>query len=168
MTRSMVFCPCDVCQALGISPLRTKDPPEFFPRRCWPNIDPRLVFFFFRAFPKAWIFFFLKRAYRKRLLNIFWRVSLNFKLVVETSLSHWPYIRRFLVMLVSVCVLDIKPLFLPADIQHNQRPRRFFNPRGYTNSSVVTKLRHRDTTLPHIYVCSKHSSGQCNAMPSYY
>ena len=46
-----------------------------------------------------------------------------------------------------VCVLHIKPFFLPIDIQHNQCPCRFFNPRRDT-SSVVTKLHHRDTTLP--------------------
>ena len=28
-----------------------------------------------------------------------------------------------------VCVLHIKPVFLPIDIQHNQCPCRFFNPR---------------------------------------
>ena len=46
-----------------------------------------------------------------------------------------------------VCVLHIKPFFLPVDFQHNQCPCRFFNPRRDA-SSVVTKLRHRDTTLP--------------------
>ena len=43
---------------------------------------------------------------------------------------------------VCVGVLHIKPFFLSVDIQHNQCPRRFFNPRRGT-SSVVTKLRHR-------------------------
>ena len=47
--------------------------------------------------------------------------------------------------LECVCVLHIKPFFLPVDIQHNQCPCRFFNPTRDT-SSVVTKLRHRDTT----------------------
>ena len=46
-----------------------------------------------------------------------------------------------------VGVLHIKPFFLPVDIQHNQCPCRFYNPRRYT-SDVVTKLRQRDTTLP--------------------
>ena len=50
---------------------------------------------------------------------------------------------------VCVCVLHIKPFFLPVDIQHNQCPCRFSNPRRDT-SSVVTKLRHRDTTLPRV------------------
>ena len=48
-----------------------------------------------------------------------------------------------------VCVLHIKPFFLPVDIQHNQCPCRFSNPRRDT-SSVVTKLRHRDSTLPRV------------------
>ena len=30
---------------------------------------------------------------------------------------------------VCVCVLHMKPFFLPIDIQHNQCPCRFFNPR---------------------------------------
>ena len=48
-----------------------------------------------------------------------------------------------------VCVLHIKPFFLPVGIQHNQCPCRFFNPINRRDtSSVVTKLRHRDTTLP--------------------
>ena len=42
-----------------------------------------------------------------------------------------------------MCVLHIKPLFIPVDIKHNQRPCHFFNLRE-TTSSVVTKLRHRD------------------------
>ena len=49
----------------------------------------------------------------------------------------------------SVCVFfTLSRFFLPVDIQHNQCPWRFFNPRTCT-SYVVTKLRHsRDTTLP--------------------
>ena len=43
---------------------------------------------------------------------------------------------------MCVCVLHIKPLFLPVGIQNNQCPCRFFNSRRDT-SSVVTKLRHR-------------------------
>ena len=31
-------------------------------------------------------------------------------------------------MALHVCVLDIKPSFLPVDIQQNQCPGRFFNP----------------------------------------
>ena len=50
---------------------------------------------------------------------------------------------------VRVCVLHIKPFFLPVDIQHNQCPCRFSNPRRDT-SSVVTKLRHRDSTSPRV------------------
>ena len=50
---------------------------------------------------------------------------------------------------VCVCVLHIKPFFLHVDIQHNQCPCRFFNPINRRDtSSGVTKLRHRDTTLP--------------------
>ena len=45
-----------------------------------------------------------------------------------------------------MCVLHIKPLFLPVDIQHNQCPCRFVNPRRDTSPAVVTKVRHRDTT----------------------
>ena len=49
-----------------------------------------------------------------------------------------------------VCVFfTLKPLFLPVDIQHNQCPCRFSNPRRDT-SSAVTKLRHRDNTLPRV------------------
>ena len=47
--------------------------------------------------------------------------------------------------------------FLPVDIQHNQCPCRFVNPRRDT-SSLVTKLRQR------YYVVS----GTCNAMSSYW
>ena len=43
----------DVCRGLGISPLRTKHPPEFFSSRCWLKIGPRIDF---RAFPKVWNF----------------------------------------------------------------------------------------------------------------
>ena len=70
---------------------------------------------------------------------------------------------------VRVCVLHIKPFFLPVDIQHNQCPWRFFHLRSDTCSGV-TKLRHRDITLPRTgyLVCSMHSSGQCNIMSSYY
>ena len=74
--------------------------------------------------------------------------------------------------LSCVCVLHIKPLFLPVDIKHNQCPCRFFNPRRDTylpgtSYYVVTKLRHRDTTLPRMnttYAGSTVSSGQYNAM----
>ena len=48
-----------------------------------------------------------------------------------------------------VCVLHFKPFFPPVDIQHNPCPCRFFNPREI-QSYVVTKLRHRDTTLVRI------------------
>ena len=41
-------------------------------------------------------------------------------------------------MCVCVCVLHIKPFFVPVDIQHNQCSCRFSNPRTDT-SSVVTK-----------------------------
>ena len=43
-----------------------------------------------------------------------------------------------------VCVLHVKPFFLPVDIQYTQCPCRFFNPINRRDtSSVVTKLRHR-------------------------
>ena len=56
-----------------------------------------------------------------------------------------------------VCVLHTNPFFLPVDNQHNQCPCRLFNPRRDT-SSLVTKLRHRDTTLPRMHYDRKHSS----------
>ena len=56
---------------------------------------------------------------------------------------------RFWFML---CVLHIKPAFLPVDIQHTQCPAHpvsvpILPPREIQTSSVVTKPRHRDTTL---------------------
>ena len=82
----------------------------------------------------------------------------------------------------DVCVLHMKPFFLPVDILHNQCPCQFFKPRRDTSYQVqyaVTKLRHRDTTLLRTRYavsttvkknkkCSKHYSGQCKAMSSYY
>ena len=51
------------------------------------------------------------------------------------------------VRLLRVCVLHDEPLFLPVHMENNQCPCRFSNPRRDTDS-VVTKLRHRDTSLP--------------------
>ena len=50
---------------------------------------------------------------------------------------------------VCVCVFFIKPFFLPVDIQHNQCPCRFFNPRRDT-SSVVASNKHYERK-PHTY-----------------
>ena len=36
----------------------------------------------------------------------------------------------------AVCVLGIKPFFLPVDIQHNLCPCRFFNPTRYEVEEV--------------------------------
>ena len=58
------------------------------------------------------------------------------------------YFRIFLSRSEGVCVVHIQPLFLPVDILHNQCPCRLINPRSRDTSYVVTKLRHRDTTLP--------------------
>ena len=38
-------------------------------------------------------------------------------------------------MALSVCVLHIKPFFLPVDIQHTQCPCRFFLLEIYTSST---------------------------------
>ena len=58
----------------------------------------------------------------------------------------------------------LKPFFLPVDIQHNQCPCRFVNPRK-DKSSVVTKLRHRDNTLPRTWY---EVSTVGNPMPWHY
>ena len=69
------------------------------------------------------------------------------------------------------CSSHIKPSFLPVDIQHNQCPCWFFNLTRDT-SFVVTNLRHRDTTVgcprTGYLVCSKHSSGHCNVIISFW
>ena len=52
-------------------------------------------------------------------------------------------------------VFFTQPLFLPVNIQHNQRPCRFFNPRR-DKSYVVTKLRHKDTTLPRMQEAQRY------------
>ena len=77
----------------------------------------------------------------------------------------------FVVLLASryvlyVCVFfTFNRAFYPSNIQHNQCPCRSFNPINRRDTSsvvVVTKLRHRDTTLPRAryQVCSEHSSSQ--------
>ena len=64
------------------------------------------------------------------------------------SLDHLStsYENIYVVPVVSstITCLHIEPFFLQVDIQHNQCPCRFFDHRD--TSSVVTKLRHRDTT----------------------
>ena len=57
----------------------------------------------------------------------------------------------------GVCVLHIKPLLLPVDIQHNQCPCRFFNSKKNT-SSVATILRHRCYFATRYQVCSKNKA----------
>ena len=59
------------------------------------------------------------------------------------------------VLRAAVCMLS--PLFLPVDIQRNQRPCRFFNP-GDTQALCSQKYDNRDTIL----ICSKQNR-QCNA-----
>ena len=70
-------------------------------------------------------------------LNLFWSHSL-----------FWTAQSQHDIRTHALCVgVYIKPFLLPVDIQHNQCPCGFFNPRRDT-SYVVSKLRHRDTTLP--------------------
>ena len=54
-------------------------------------------------------------------------------------------------------------LFLPVGIQHNQCSCRFFNARSDT-SSVVTKVRHRDTTLPRMLQAQQQWATQCHVI----
>ena len=61
-----------------------------------------------------------------------------------------------------VCALHIKTVISTRRYQHNQCPCRFFNSREI-RSSVVTKLRHRDTTL-----FSRKQGRKCDAMPSHW
>ena len=65
---------------------------------------------------------------------------------------------------IRVCVLHIKPFLLPVDMQRNQYPCRFFNPRRDA-SYMVAKLRHRDTTLPRMYAVS---TAVGNAIPCHH
>ena len=62
-------------------------------------------------------------------------------------------------------VLHSKLFFLPVDVQHNQCPRRFFNPRRDTQVLWSQSYATRDTTLPRNH---HSSSGQCNAMSPYW
>ena len=60
------------------------------------------------------------------------------------SLRVFRLLACVVLVLPGVCVLDIKPLFLPVGIQHTRFPRWFFS---YGDaSSVVTKSRHSETT----------------------
>ena len=71
------------------------------------------------------------------------------------------YIFRQRAECVRVCVLHIKPFFLPVDILHST----FFNPRRDT-SYVVTKATPQRYCVA-TYAASTAGSGQCNAMSSY-
>ena len=77
----------DVYRGLGISPLRTKHPPECFWSRSWPNIDPTIVFF--GVFRKAWKISILKFVLIASCTWKFWRVPLEAKLFIGTLPFHW-------------------------------------------------------------------------------
>ena len=59
----------------------------------------------------------------------------------------------------AVCVLHIKPFFLPVDIQHNQCPWRFFNP---VIEEIYIMIRSYAIKIPRI-LPRMHVSEQCNA-----
>ena len=88
----------------------------------------------------------------------FYPASWAHSVFVLIVLIPYPINKEILLILIkqsSVCVLQIKPFLLPVDIQHNQCTYRFFNPiisNKRDTRFVVTKLRHRDTTLPRIYL----------------
>ena len=46
--------------------------------------------------------------------------SWEVKVMIKSTIKSW---------VICVCVLHIKPFFLPIDIEHNQCPCRLFNPR---------------------------------------
>ncbi|MEP2595777.1 MAG: hypothetical protein ABJI92_18985, partial [Kangiellaceae bacterium] len=58
-----------------------------------------------------------------------------------------------------VCVLHLKPSFLPVDIQHNQCPCRFFNPREIQvnwSQNYTIEILHCHVRSKHIGRCNKH------------
>ena len=65
-----------------------------------------------------------------------------------------------------VCVLHIKPFFLPVDIRHNQCPCRFFNPRRDTSSSGHKATPMRYFVATYWYAVSTTAVG--NATPCHY